>query len=151
VVVDHITLSKGKRAGANRQVDHFVGSQELGLDGVDIAPFSVAANIANTLKIGFAHRLTTDVGLAQEFAILIQNPYFVMILLENLLVRPGMTSAAQRKLSPQSRDFRIPFQDFEPRIDQVNAIKQGLQLGGLVDYMDRRGHLAAIVQEGRRS
>jgi hypothetical protein len=57
------------------------------------------------LQVGFAHGFAADVGLAQEFAVLIEDAYFVVVFAGESLVRLGMTSAAQRKLSRRSAEI----------------------------------------------
>src|SRR6185369_8198736 len=53
------------------------------------------------------------------------------------------------ELRLQCANFGIALEHFEASIEYVDAIVDGLQLGRLVHYMDRRGDLPAIVQHAR--
>jgi hypothetical protein len=44
-------------------------------------------------------------------------------------------------------DLGVALEHLEARIDQMDAVEEGLQLGGLVHHVHRRRHLAAVVQQ----
>ena len=58
-----------------------------------------------------------------------------------LAFQRASSSAAQRAIS------RVALEHFEARVDELDAIEYRLQLGRLVDDVNRRGDLAAIVQQ----
>ena len=60
---------------------------------------------------------------------------------------PRVPPVAQCQLCLEHGDLGIALEDLETRIDEVDAIVERLQLGGLVHHVHRRRHLAAIVQQ----
>jgi hypothetical protein len=147
VVIDDVALLQRQRAGADGQVVELVGGEELGLDRIDIAPLAVAADVAHALQVGILHGFAADIGLAQEFPVFIQHADFVVIVLPDCRIRGAVRFLAQFQLPAQRVNLGVALEHLEARVDQMDAIKQGLQLGRLVHDMHRRGDLATIVQE----
>ena len=58
-----------------------------------------------------------------------------------------INAGPQGQLGPQRFDFGIALEHFKAGVEQRHPVKQGLQLGGLVDHMHRRGDLAAVMQQ----
>ncbi len=93
--------------------------------------------LLHTGHVGILHLLRTDVAAAQKFAVVIELPAY-----------SRRVSIGQLRPAPLSMcDLGIALEHFEARVEQMDAIEYGLQLGRFIHHMHRRGDLAAVVQQ----
>ena len=112
---------------------------------IKVAHPGLFSNLMQTLDILLAHELTTHVCLGHLVELCLQT-----------LPGLGQFGGQFRLISPFGKalpitDLRISPQHLEARADLVNAVVDGFQLGGLVDYVFRAGDLAAVVHPGRNA
>ncbi len=141
VVVDRLAFGGIERPGADGEVFQLVGGKEVLFRAAAIAPAVASGNAPHPLLLLRLHRFAADVDAAQEALV-------VLDLLQTRLQRlPGLIPPGALAHGAPHGQFGVAAQHLEARVDQGNAVENGLQLGRLVDHMHRRRHLAAIVQQ----
>ncbi len=140
-MVDCLALGVRQRAGADGEVFDLVGTEEIGFDTLRGNPAISLGDAPHTLLVTIAHRFDTDIDVVQEGAITVdRRAQLPPAQLGRFAFGPGHDGA-------QHGEFGIPANDFETRIDELDAIEDRLQLGRLVYDVNRRRHLAAVVQQ----
>jgi len=141
VVIDDFALGGVQGAGADGQILDLIGAEESVLLSVRPLPAVGFGDLPDAGDGCLVHFFAADIGAAQVLAITHQLPAEGLVV---ALRRLGWL--AIRHAAPFG-DFGITPDNFPAGIDQLDAIEQRLQLGGLVDDVHRRRHLAAIVQQ----
>ena len=147
VVVDDAALGARQRARADAQVLHLVVGQKILHPALGVAPAVRAAYGLHARLVLGPHGLAAQVAAAQECAFLVQLLPLVLKPILQARLGGGVHLRAQGELAAQHVDLGIALEYLKARIDQPDAVENGLQLGRLVHHMHRRGDLAAIVQQ----
>ena len=147
MVIDGFTFTGRQCARTHGQVFHLISRQKFSLHAIRIAPHIGRTNVPNPLLVCLRHGLRPEVDLAQEITVLLQRSDFLATLRLQVGLRGHILHRAQGKLCPQRRNFLVPLEHFKTRVQQIDPVKQGLQLGRLVHHMHRCGHLSTIVQQ----
>ena len=108
-------------------------AQKIGFVAVRVGPAILARDLPHAFDVRVAHRFRSDVAASQEFAI-------VGYLRQAPLERFGLAGKGHSSIAPDH---------LESRIDELDPVEDRLQLRRLVDHVNRRAHLAAIVQQPR--
>jgi len=147
VVVDDFPLAGGQCAGANAEIFNFLGAQKLGINARRTAPSVQGANVAHALLVCGAHGFAANIGLPQKITFLIKRANLLPMLRPATGFGRCIGLGAQIEQAAQGGNLHIAFKHFKARINEADAIVNGLQLGRLVDHMHRCGDLAAVVQQ----
>ena len=144
VVIDDLAFGLGQRAGADGEVFELFGREEiddLAFRPVRVAPAILFRDTAHPLLVVRLHGFATDVASPQKFPIFIRLP--------PLGLQAGLRTLTvfARQNGLKRFDLGVALHYFKARIDQMDTIEDGLQLGGLVDHVHRGRHLAAVVQQ----
>ena len=151
VVIDDFALLRVERAPRDAEVLDFILRQEVHARSRRVGPAVRGRDLAHARLRLRRHPFPACIAAAQELAVLVQasqalpQPFAD----QAFALGPGGVQrrvVAQSQPLPQRIDLGVALEHFEPRIDQADAVEYGLELGGLVDHVHRRGDLAAVVQ-----
>ena len=148
VMIDDLPLLLGKRAAPDREILKLILGQEARLMAGHIGP-AVFGDAFDPLDIGIAHSLAADIAGAQKSAIFVDPA--------NALAVSGLEFArfrvaarcGQAQLFFHEIYFCISLEDLKARVDEVNPVVDGFELGRFVDDMHRRRDLPAIMKQSR--
>ena len=110
----------------------------------DVAP-AVLGDALDVLDVVVAHALAADIAGVQELAVVV----VLAQALTQALVFLRRLHRLERHSFLQGRELGVPLQHLEARVDEMDAVVDGLELGRLVHDVHRRGDLAAVVQQAR--
>ena len=109
---------------------------------VEVAQPGLAGDLLQALNLLGRHELAADVAFGDESEVVDE----LLLAYRERLFRVGRRDAVGNRF--ELRDAGVAQQDLEARAHFMNPVVDRLQLGGLVDYVFGRRHLAAIVQPG---
>ena len=141
VVIDRFTLSFGQRARSNRQIFQLVGTEKRRLRASHVPPAVMAGDASDPGNIFIVHLLDAMIDLPDKSSVSVALS--AKILINLLRLRQALSLGDGSPLT----HLGIAFQYLKAGIDQIDPVKNSLQLAGFIDDMDRRRYLAAIMKQ----